>query len=251
MELVTVLRLLQRRWLLVAAGGLVALFVGVLATGALRVGPFDGTQTRSGYAEARIVVDTPKPLVADLEASDATIDKQSVLLAEHLRDTVPLRALARRARVPAALLSVRTVQFEQFVPTQLGTRSTEVAAAPTPYTVTVNPSPTVPIISVVAVAPDRAAAARLAAAAQPVVESIAAANAPLPQRALSVKPLGPVRAITVLDGGTKPLLGAIAFVGLFAFWCGAIVVLTGVARVWHRLAGDPPPRASGAAIARR
>jgi hypothetical protein len=249
MELVTVLHLLQRRWLLVVTGGLVALFVGVMATGALGIGPAGGT-TRSGYAEAQIVIDTPKPLVADLEASDATIDKQSVLLADDLRDSGPVRELARRARVPAAQVSVRTVQFELFVPTQLGTRATAAASAPTPYTLTVNASPAVPIITFAAAAPDRAAAARLARAALPVVQSIAAAKAPLPERSLSARPLGPVRAITVVDGGIKPLLGVIAFLGLFSLWCGSIVIASGIARVWHRLAGDPPRPAPGRATAR-
>jgi hypothetical protein len=240
-ELIAVLEVLRRRWPIVVAGLLVAAFAGALASGALGVGASDGAITRSGYAEAQIVLDTPKPLVADLEASDATIGKQSVLLAEHLRDFAPARQLARQASVPVGELTIRTITSETFVPTQLATRASERTSAPTRYTLTVNPSSTVPIVSVVATTPDRASAARLAGAALPVLQSLTASYAPRPQRSLSARPLGSVRSITVVVGGARPVFGIVAFVGLFAMWSCALLIASGVARMWRRLAAEPAP----------
>ena len=234
MELITVVEVFRRHWLAVLAGMLVAALAGALASGA--AGPSKGAVTRSGYAEAQIVLDTPKPLAADLAASDATITKQSVLLAEHLSDSGPARQLARQASVPVGELTIRMIMSEVFVPTQLSTRASESTSTPTRYTLTVTPSPAVPFVSVVATTPDRASAARLAAAALPVLQSLTASYAPLPQRARSARPLGAVRSITVVAGGTRPLFGVVAFAALFAMWCCALVVASGLRRTWRRLA---------------
>jgi hypothetical protein len=235
-DLINVFKVLRRRWALVVVGLLVAALAGTLASGVRH-----GAVIRSGYAEAQIVLDTPKPLVLDLEASDATIGKQSVLLAEHLADSVPARQLAREASVPAGELSVRMITSDTFLPLQLATRASESTSTPTAYTLTVTPSTTVPFVSVAATTPDRASAARLAAAALPVLRSLAASDAPRPQRALSARPLGSVRSITVVAGGTRPLFGIIAFVGLFTMWCCGLVIASGLARVWRRLAAEPGP----------
>jgi len=239
MELLSVLRLLAEKRLLVALGAVAAVLAGIVASGALGVGPMSAPERTSGVASSRTLVDTPRPLAADLGASDATIDAQAVLLAESLADAGLRAALARSAGVPARELTVLSVRSEQSVRSPLAEAAEEAAqTAGGAYTLKVHAPPDVPIITVVAAAPDRLTAARLAAAAPPVLESLAAARAPTQSRRLSAERLGPVRVAEVKSGGVKPLTGIVGAVALFAMWCGGIVILSGLARVWFRLTGD-------------
>jgi len=230
----------------------VALLVGLMAGGALGSGLLYGAKTETGYAEAQIILDTPKPLAVDLKVSDDTIVMQSALLAEHLQAPEQMAALAREAGVPRDGLTVITLPYVQLVPTELARRATRAASEPAKYTLTVTPSPTVPIVSLVATAPDKPAAARVAQSVLPVLRAFVAANGPVAVRgrsvkprvrALSVKPLGPVRATEIAGGGPKPVVVLVAFVVLFALWCSAIVISSGLMRAWRGLAGDVPPTA--------
>lgn len=239
MELLSVLRLLAAKRLLVALGAVAAVIVGLVASGALGIGPMSAAELTSAVASSRTLIDTPRPLAADLGASDVTIDAQAVLLAESLADAAPRAALARRAGVPARELSVLSAGIEESVRSPLATAAEEAGQTPSgAYTLNVRAPPDVPIITVVAAAPDRLTAARLAAAAPPVLESLAASRAPTQSRRLSAERLGPVHVAEVTSGGMKPLIGIVGGVALLAMWCCGIVILSGLARTWRRLTGD-------------
>lgn len=235
MELLSVIDVLRRRWVLVAAGGIVAILVGALTSGALGIGPTAGEDRSSAVASARIVIDTARPLAADLGASDATIDTQAVLLAESLADAAQQAALARSARVPRSMLTVLTEGSSPAKLSALGLAAEQVGReSATSLTLRVQSNPEVPIITVSASAPDRWTAARLAAAVEPVIESLAAARAPNQKRRLTAEQLGGVRVAGVTDAGPPPAVGVFASVAVFMAWCFCLVVAVGLARGWRR-----------------
>lgn len=232
MELLSVLRLLVRRRLLVALGLLAAVLVALVGSGVLGIGPAAAPERTSAVALARIQIDTARPLAADLGASDATIDAQTVMLGESLADAGQQAALARAAEIPSADLTVRSTGIEQGLDSRLRAAARDAArTSREPYVVTVASTPDVPILTVVAAGPDRRTSERLASAAAPVLDALAVQRAPADWRRLSAEQLGPVRVAQARSGAVSPLLGVAGGLVLFAAWCGAIVVGGGLARV--------------------
>lgn len=235
MELLSPLRLLARRRLVVALGVLLAAAMGAAASGYLTVGPFDSSERRSAIATADIQIDTWRPLAADLRASDATIAEQAILLAERLAADDTRSVIARAAGVPVeelVVVSSRTAIVGRSTP--VARAAVEAAgSAQSRFRLTVSSTIEAPIISVVAAAPDRTKAAQLAAAAAPAVERVIASAPDTVVRRLEVEQLAPPQTAVVVSGGPKPLLGPI--VALFAFlgWCWCAIVAGGVVRLWR------------------
>lgn len=245
MEIMSALRLLRRRRLLVALGALAALALGAAASGYVAIGPFASGKIRSAIASVQIQIDTPEPLVADLRASELVIAAQTVLLAERLTSAEAQAQIARRAGVPAARLDVESSRTE--IPGRASPLAREAAAAagaPTGhYRVNVHAAAGVPIITVLAFAPDRALALKLARAAAPALDAVTAGSAANPQSQLRILPLAPARAVERTRGGPHPVLGVAATVIFFVAWCWLVLVADGAARAWRRHVRPPAPGA--------
>lgn len=238
MELMSVLRQLRRRPLLAVAGLLPALLAAAIAGGVIAVGPFASGGASSAVASSRVQVDTPRPLAADLGASNDTIAVQTALLAESLSDAETRIALARGAAIAPEELSVRSPGIEQTVRSPLARVAEQAASGGAgAYTLRIDLTPQVPIMTLVATAPDRASAMRLVMAAPAVLEGLAERRSRDPRRRISATQLGAARSRTIPAEEANPVIAVFAGIGVLVLWCCAIVVLGGLRRGWRTYAG--------------
>ncbi len=243
METLSVLRILVRHRLLVLLGALGALAAGVAATGASGVGPFDGATLHSWSATVEVQVDTPRPLVADAMASAATIQTQTILLADYLTSDATRAEIARDAGLDPAALAVSPAAIDTPIrQSPLVVRAGEAALVPmTTYRVTPTTAELSPLMGFVATGPDRAVTEALARATVTAARSTAGASAAGATHRLAVKELGPVRLAEHSSGGVQLPLGIALGLFLFVGWCVTVVLASGIARVWRA------PRAPAAA----
>jgi hypothetical protein len=245
MELLNPLRLLARRRRILAIGALMALAMGLAASGSLPFGPLASPERRSAVATAEIQIDTLRPLAADLRASTATIAEQSMMLGERLAADDTRTFIARRAGVPVRdllVLSSRTVIVGRSSPVARAAVDAG-SSAQSRFRLTVSSlTDDTPILSIEAAAPDRATAAGLAAAAAPALELVIDAAPESVRKRLEVKPLAAPRTASVVSGGPRPLLGVLAALFGFVGWCWCVVVAGGAARLWRTSMADPLAR---------
>jgi len=206
----------------VAAGVVVAMLFALLAAGALerhRGGDQPAT------ASAQVLVDTPHSLLSDLRAQDEAVGAQAALLPDLLADARQVQAIAALAHVPAASLSVALPDATTPIkPSPLADRAAATASREAVFALTIRTSTLLPIVTIDATAPDRAAAMRLAQATVATLRSLTAARAPAPSRALSVKVVEPTRAMPVAAGGSPRLLIVAIALLIVVSWCTAVVV---------------------------
>lgn len=237
MELVTVLRVLARRRGLLVLGVLAALAAGCVAGGTIALGPFAAPERRASEAFTQIQLDTPKSLLVDLGASNATIGTQTRLLASAMPKSGFLTELARAAGIsPRQLTVVARDAREPPRVSPLAVRAAEVAATPaTPYVLVVSASTDVPVISIRVSGPDLDKVGRLTRAPVTLLRSFTAAQAPSASRTLSVRTLTPATFEEgAVSGGRRLVLAALVFVLFSVAWAAALVIVAGVARAWRR-----------------
>lgn len=229
MELVSILRLLVAQRILVAAGAVVAIAIGLAA--ALLSG---SAGARSGVAEAKVLVDTHRSYTGDLQGGTELLGSQAALLTTLLAERPQRRTIARAVGIAHNRLDVLPSQITgPQIPSTLARSLEGLLDTPRrPYAIRVHS--TLSIVTVEATAPSATAAANLARAATDTLAAVTTARAPSVARALVVEPLGPVRAIELRpSGGRGPLLGFGATLAIFALWCCGIVVVSGLARAWR------------------
>jgi hypothetical protein len=235
MELLTALRHLVRRPLVLVLGVLVCGGLAVAVSGYLPVGPLASPVQHSAVSTAKIQIDTPRPLAADLRASAATIAEQAQMLGERLGGDDTRKLIATQAGVPErdlAVLSSRTAIVGRQSP--LARSAVEASGSvQTPYRIIVTTPGDTPIISVMAAAPDRRTASRLAAATAGALRFVIASSPPSVTKRLGVEPLAGPRTVTLVHGGPRPLVGAILGLLLFIGWCWCAMLAHGVRRVWR------------------
>jgi hypothetical protein len=257
MDAVAILRQLWRSRLVVALGLALALMVGMAVV--YRIDPrlpptFESRQYSVGIASAAALVDSERSQVVDLgggatRADVAVLSVRARLLA-NLLATSPLKdEIGARARVrPDWLIAHPPAEGGP-----IATRTPEGPSATIPETdpravvLRLHVNETLPIITAEVVAPDAATAARVAGASVSVLrrhlQAVSAADRVPDARKLVVTKLGGARSATQTRGGGR-LLGIALFCVLFAIWCVAIVLVTGLARAWRDAAADgqiPPP----------
>ena len=229
MELVALLRVLWRRRLFVVLG---AALTAVLALYLMRA-----QSPTLGVASTAVMLDTPKSQLVDVEPVGAdTMVLRAPLLAD-LMGTDELRSKVTEGMhirddqlfVTEPYLAVPAVD----VPISRHALEAE-AATPSPYVLSLKVRSDLPIISVDTSAPTRAGAAQLATVATEVLKEGAEndwTRADL--QAFRVDSIGPVRARTIRTGAGKAA-GAGAAMVFFAFWCTALVAISGIARSRRR-----------------
>jgi hypothetical protein len=243
MELVSVVRILHERRVLVGLGALVALLAGLAALGRLPVGPSAAPTQVTSTARTRLMVDMPKPLAADLEANADTIGPQAALLADLMAAAPQAHEIARTAGVaPGQLAVLRPSLIAPAAPSPLGTRAAAASTAlPRSHVVSIEASTLLPIVEIDTFAPDARAAARLATATTATLKELAAVRARSTSPGLVVKPLEPIRTKPVVSGGPpNPALGLFAAFMTFVLWCLALVLASGLGRAWRRAAAPMP-----------
>jgi hypothetical protein len=243
MELLTALRVLARRRVLVLLGALAAGALGAAVGGYLAIGPFGSPELRSAVATVKIQVDTPRPLATDIWALGLTIGDQATMLGERLTADDTRKLIAREAGVPFEDLAVRSSRTAIVGrPSALARSAVDAASASgTPYRLTVYPAIDAPIVSIVTAGPDARTVTRLAAAATPALRMVIDVAPDTVKQRLVVKPLAAPHTIAVHSGGTKPLFGVLAALIAFVGWCWFVVVAGGVVRALRARPPEPAP----------
>ena len=257
MDTVTILRALWRRRLFVAIVAIVALLAGVMVKYEL-----PSLQSRSyevGISSAHILVDTPSSQVVNVSprGSDTTAARAD-LLASLMVDGVLKATIAQQAGLkPGQLIATTSASTD---PTP-GAASGSNLPGPRAYVLTTqvltnSSGDELPIIEVDTQAPNRAGAAKIAAAAvsglgQYLNSKAALERIPDADR-LQVNGLGVPQSSTA-DRGPSGSLALIVFVLVFVIGCGAILGITALIRGWRAASareelGEAGPLPGGARL---
>lgn len=236
MEFLSIFSVLAQRRMLLAIGAALALLTGAMAARVLPFGPgAGGAAGPAGIAQARVILDHRAAIVADVTAISDAIGTQAALLAEIVAGDTQRDAIAARAAIPAEQLGMTQVRFARlFALGQLAERAATVAATEErPYVVNVWSATPLPILTIDVTGPSGADAARVARAARATLQLLAVQRAPVRGRSVVVRPLGEVRSRDVPVAGPSPLAGTAVAIVLFVLWACALVVLSGLRRVWR------------------
>lgn len=240
MELVRVARVLRRHRIVVVIGLLAAVTLGAKVSGVLSP---SGAGISSGQALARVLVDTREPLIATTAQQGAeTIAERSSLLAILMASNQAAASIAYRAGVQSGQLAVVAPQFAPvsaytYLPDGefpgLTATAAQEAAGLKRFVVELRTDATVPIIDIGVAAPD---VRQAAAVAQATVATLTSASVGTGGAftSLRAEALGPVRTAVVKTASSHRLLGIAAAVGAFLAWCTAIVIASGLRRLWRR-----------------
>jgi hypothetical protein len=224
MRLAGPLRVLWRRRIVVVVGALLAIAAAV-------VGIQRGAAAPTASSLTKVLIDTPKSLVADAQARGAgTIYTRARLVGGLIADGDAKAAVARRVRLQPSELAIMGpgAAAPPDVLTPLAEQAITVAKVTQPYIVSVEVAPNLPIISIDAKAPDRDQAVKLDRAAVDTLSSVARV-APGGGSSVAIEQLGRPLITTKAPGGgkAKAVGGALA---LFILWCLGCVVLDRVVR---------------------
>lgn len=259
MDVVSILRQLWARRLLVTVGVAFAFLVADLVAFKVDIGvppKLESRQYEVGVASAEVLVDSQRSQVIDLGGGPVRTD---------------IVALTTRARLLANLMAASPMKEQIAIRAGIDPRTFTASApslapgAPTPTsldagsvdkdanTMTVYFNETLPIVTADAQATDEATAARIAGAAITelglYLKSVAAQDRVPDARQLVVKPLGPARFATVTRGERR-LYAVLAFLFVLGAWCAAIVVSSRFARGWREAAAaeDDPDGGVGPSV---
>jgi hypothetical protein len=247
MEIVSILRVLRRHWLLVAAGaGLAGLVAIVLTFHATVLPPKLGSrQQTSAYATARVFISARTQPAFDLESQlTDTLGTRAALLADLLSTDAGRAKIARAAGLAPGQVGVVTPAMgPPLLALALPVSASEAATASEPYVLTVNADGKIPIISLGARGPDAIRAGRVVnAAAASIGDLIATRSSGRPD--IVVERLGPAVTRTIVNGPRKAIAAAAAVV-IFSLWCFALVVVSGLSgRARRRRAAATAPQYS-------
>jgi hypothetical protein len=228
-ELLTILRILWDRRVVVAVGLLAAVAAG-LAAGHGRKGADANT-----LGSLRMVLDTTdSQLVEAAPAGAGTLPTRATLLADTLSTEAGAALVARNARVPADQVAVLgpAALSTPVAPSTLVTRVAQVASTTrTPYLVDLLADDVTPIISVAAYAPDRAQAGRLAAAAGAALQTLLARKDASHSDGYVLHTFAQVRTRRLPAASAhRRVLMAGAAIAVFGCWCACVVLAAGSAR---------------------
>jgi hypothetical protein len=241
MDTVTILRELWRVRLLVACVALVALLAGTAVVFKISFPPkLESRRYEVGVATARILVDTPSSQVVEVapKGSD-TLGVRANLLASLMVDGVIRSTIAQRAGLkPNQLIGTTNAATDQSgAPSSAPTTRRSFVLKTQVLTNTAGDE--LPIIEIDVQAPDRAHAARLAAAAVSGLSDSLNSKAAL-QRVpdadrLQIDGLGAPAASTAVRGPST-ILAIIAALLIFMIGCAAILGFLSLVRGWHAAA---------------
>lgn len=246
MQFIVILRDLWRRRLLVVAGGLLALAIGVLL--AFHYTPPLKLQSRAysvGIASTTALLDTPSSQVVDLgDQTDAaanqagTLPGRAALIASVLT-TSPLKdEIAKQAGIdPRTLIAGAPAPGSTLPIAPIGSLSINDRRA---SLLTVTATEGLPMLAVDVTAPDEQTAARLSNGAikvlQQHLDTLATAGGVPVNRRLVVKQLGAAREATSKRGPSRKI-AAIVSILLFGMVCGSIIAFGWFAKRWRQSEG--------------
>lgn len=244
MEIVGIIRILRRHWLLMLPGVVLALLAALSVLYRLSLLP-PGMATRdqsSGVATARVLLAASEQPTFDLDSRVAsTVTDRASLVADLAASDAATAQAARRAGVDRAqLVILGPAAGGAPIPVPIATKAAAAASSGGTYRVTVSSDPSVPIIEVHAAAPDAATATRLAVAVRGELEDIVHERTGA-RPVVTIERLGPVTARTMLSAPRK-VVALVAFTMVLTLWVFSAVVLVGFVRRGRAPQGAAPGR---------
>jgi hypothetical protein len=230
MEIVSVLNLLRRFWVLALPGAFLGILAGVsiLYHVSLSSPHLQSRGSTSGVAVGRTLLTSsaspPFELSNGLDLSE-TLPNRTAMLANLLAGDELRSAIARRAGIDEKDLAVFGPPAATAVyPVPIAQEGTTAALAATQsHVVFLTTADQPPLINVRATAPNPAAAASLVEAVRGTIGAYLTAQATSKVNVGS-EPLGPVQVGLLVDEPHK-ILGVIAAIMVFALWCGGLIVI--------------------------
>jgi len=219
MGFVVLLRVLWRRRIAVLVGLVAAIAIGVVGL------KLHGAPTATTSASGKVLIDTPRSLVAAARAPGAlTIYPRARVIADLMASEAAEAEIARRAGLEPAELAVLGpgAAAPPQVVTAVAEQAEEVAKPVAPYLVSVEVTPGLPILTITAVGADADRAIALGKAAVATLPAVARA-APGGGDSVKVETLGEPTIATKTSGGRKTI--AVAAFALFLLWCLVVVAL--------------------------
>jgi hypothetical protein len=233
MELVGIARMLWRRRIPLGLGVVVAVAVGVVAIHRVSIMPpeLERRGADSALASARVLVDTPRSLVAAARPNGwDTIAARAALLGSLMGRDALRAEVARHAGVKMSELGVASAYLgAPGTATPLSRQAADLDRPTETHVLTVGvENPQVPIVSILAEAPTLGTAARLVEAARGALESLVnrpSANA----QGVRMERLG---ALTVkrVTNGTGAAKAGIAALLVLALWWLAVILFDAIVR---------------------
>jgi hypothetical protein len=229
MEIISILRILRRRWLLLLPGVALAALAGL--TVLYQVPSMKSRETVSGTASGRVLLAARDVPAFDLDSGiSGTLPNRAVMLSDLMATDRSRASIARRAGVDAADLAILgPASGAPEIGVPIAVESTAAASlAYEPYVVNITTEAQVPIITVRGSASDSATAAKLVDATRAEMEKTIASDSGA-QKVIGAERLGPVAQRTVRDAPAMPLGIAVAML-VFGFWACGVVIAIGLLR---------------------
>lgn len=239
------LRLLWRLRLAVGVCLVLAVLAAVWSVAKISLSPPGLTSRALGMATAstQVVIDTPQTALLDKRRDTYTLQSlknRAVLLGNVMASQAVRESIARRAKVPVAVLQV-TPPLTPEQPRALAETGSEKKPADIlkfndQYRLDIQANPTVPILRIFAEAPDARTAELLANAAVDAMRSYLADLA----RSTSTPELEQIRLVQlgrasgeVINGGIDKQVAILAFLLTFAASCATAIFLHRIHEGWR------------------
>ena len=257
MELVSIIRQLWRRKLLVVLVALIAVCVAIWS--AYKVPSMEKRGLQLGAASSQILVDSPaSTLVEGVDANQlTTLATRARVYAQYLASLQARDAIGRASGIPPRYIKTSgpfssDISRNNYQNQSSESRASDVLKEGAGYRLVFDAQEGVPIISVSAQAPTAEAAVKLAQASFVALnqyvdklqrEAEAVPEKPLPKGAepqvstdngVRVRQLGDPEGGTI-GGGNGKILMVFVFLAVFLFGCALIAILPGMARHWRLL----------------
>lgn len=245
MDIVIILRRLWRLKLFVGLAGLVAVGIGLAVTYQVSLLPpgIKQDRLRYGAASTQILIDTPRSALGDTQSDFSPLNARASVFSELVVSLPVRKAIAHASGVPAQSIYVasnpgsasQTRSQNEPDGTQ---RANQLLYEGIGYSLTFDPQPDLPVISISTKAPSAEAAIKLAnGAAKGFTRYMAGLSddegVPMPNR-VEIRQLGTATGGTVNQGASKATVIAVAL-GAFAVELVLLLLISGVVRDWRRL----------------
>jgi hypothetical protein len=240
-----------RMWMLwrLRRGEAIALVFSILATTwtlyDVQLSPFSlRTRTMAmATASTKLVVDTPGSTMLDLRAATnnfLSLRDRAILLGNLIASSSVRNDIGRRVGISGGLLEVAAPRTPEQPRTVVGNvadkKTTDILRSNDQYRLSIQASPTVPMLDIYAEAPDAKTSSALANAADDSVhqylDDLARKDGTPPRDQIRLRQLGRADG-AVINGGVSPRAGLLAFILTFAAGCGTVVFFHRVRRDWH------------------
>ena len=231
------------------SGVAVALALAILATVwslyKVQLSPFSIQPRTMTMATARtqVVVDTPGSTMLDLKAGTNNfigLRDRAILLGNVIASSPVRDDIGRRIGISGGLIEIAAPRTPERPRSVVGAvaekKTTDILRSNEQYRLSIQASPTVPMLDIYSEAPDAETSAGLANATvdslQDYLDDLARKDATPPRDQLRLRQLGRANG-AVINGGVSLRVGLLAFVLTFGAGCATLVLVHRIRRDWH------------------